>query len=110
MAKIASTFKAKLSEILRINYRKLGKVALARPYKDDDGGEGGQGLQLLEHPWLSQMPIGVADSSLDSNAQHNPDAEDNAMNRANELTNSLQMQPAVQNALRRGFDPQLRKG
>jgi len=102
--KIAATFKAKLSEIIGIGHRQFGKVALRRPFDDDDdeGGEGGTGLQLEEHPFLAQQPIGAA-SDLTAIANQNSQAEDEAKERVNEASLQLQKSPTLQAELNKQF-------
>ena len=104
MARIAIVYKRKLTELLGIGHKRFGKVAMRRDYRDDEGGEGEGGLQLLEHPWLSNMPIG-ADSDLTADTNNNAHSLEAAEERVNEVANELKMQPALQKVLNPSFNP-----
>lgn len=107
MADIAIAYKRRLTELLGIGHRRFGPVAMRRDYRDDDG-EGGAGLQLLEHPWLSNMPIG-ADSDLTMDTSNSSHSQEAAEERVNEASNELRMQPALQAVLNPSFNPTLQK-
>jgi hypothetical protein len=103
--RIASTFKAKLSEIIGIGHRPFGKVATRHPYRDDeDEGGAGSGLQLEEHPFLANCQIGAA-SDLTAIANQNVDAEQEALDNADKCCPQLRMQAKLAAALTNQFNP-----
>lgn len=106
MANIDIKYKRRLTELLGIGHSRFGKVATRRDYRDDEGGEGGAGLELLSHPWLSNMPIG-ADSDLSMDTNNSSHSLEAAEERVNEASNELKMQPALQQALNPSFNPKL---
>lgn len=106
MAAIPIKYKRKLTELLGIGHARFGKVAHRRDYREDDGGEGGAGLELLQHPWLSNMPIG-ADSDLTMETNNSAHSLEAAEERVNEASNELKMQPALQRVLNPSFNPKL---
>lgn len=108
MADIAIKYKRRLTELLGIGHSRFGKVAHRRDYREDEGGEGGAGLEFQSHPWLSNMPIG-ADSDLSMDTNSSDHSKEAAEERVNEASNELKMQPALQAALNPSFNPKLQQ-
>ena len=106
MSKIPSVLKAKHGEIIAAGHAKFAPVAFRKPYKDDDEGEGGTGLQLEEHPWLSELPIGAA-SDLTAIANQNSEALDEAMDNVNDCSYELRManRKTFEQAMGKEFNP-----
>lgn len=101
--KIAVKFKRKLSELLGIGHSRFGRVALRKPYREDEGG-GGAGeseLRFDSHPLFANLPDG-ADSDLSALPNNNPVSEDAAKERVNEASPELRLQPVLQNELQPG--------
>ncbi len=103
MASIKKIYKEQLSYWLAKGHSQFGRVAPRRPYRDEDeeGGAGTAGLTLLEHPFLMDLPVGAA-SDLTAVASVNSEADDEALDRAEECCPELQQQPKLRNALTHG--------
>lgn len=106
MAAIPIPYKRKLTELLGIGHARFGRVATRRDYRDDEGGGSGPGLELLSHPWLSNMPIG-ADSDLTMDTNNSDYSLEAAEERVNEASNELKMQPVLQRVLNPSFNPKM---
>lgn len=101
--KIAVKFKRKLSELLGIGHSRFGRVALRKPYREDEeGGTGEAELRFDSHPLFANLPDG-ADSDLSSLPNNNPVSEDAAKERVNEASPELKLQPALQAELQPGY-------
>lgn len=92
---ILNIYKAQLGELIAQGLARFGKVAPRRPYRDDEGGDGAPGLSIETHPLLANLPVGAA-SDLTFIASENSAATEEALNRVEELSPSLQNQPALQ--------------
>jgi hypothetical protein len=96
MMPILKQYKEQLGLLLAKGHAKFGKVAPRRPYRDDDDtGEGAPGLTIESHPLLSDVPVGAA-SDLTAIASDNSNVTDEALDRVEELSPSLQNQPQLQ--------------
>jgi hypothetical protein len=96
MMPILKMYKEQLGQLLAKGHAKFGRVAPRRPYRDEDeGGEGAPGLTVESHPLLANLPIG-ASSDLTAIAADNSNITDEALDRVEELSPSLQNQPQLQ--------------
>jgi hypothetical protein len=93
--------KQKLGELLGKGHSVFGHVSPRRPYRDDEGGEGGAQLTMPEHPLLNQRPVGAA-SDLTAITTENSETLDAAQERAQEACAELKQQPVLQHALGMG--------
>jgi hypothetical protein len=101
--KIKVQFKRKLSEIIGIGHSRFGRVALRKPYRDDDaGGEGGADMRFASHPLFANLPDG-ADSDLSAQVNNNPTSQDAIKERANEANPELKLNPVLQAELQPGY-------
>jgi len=99
MTDLSKSFKEQLSKLLGHGHSRFGRVAPRRPFKDDEGGGAGEaGLNFETHPLLAQQPIGAA-SDLTQLVDQNNQSLDAVEERANEASEELQKQPAMQKAL-----------
>jgi hypothetical protein len=101
MQKFSREQKTLLGNLLAEGHRKFGKVAPRRPYRDDDGGEGGGSAQLLpEHPLLQTQPVG-APSDLTMLINESKFSLEEAEKRYDEL--NPQLQKSLENKLGLGL-------
>jgi hypothetical protein len=98
MPTISNELKTNLGNALVSFYRRYGKVAPRRPYKDEDDSGGGAGLLFETHPLLAEQPVGAA-SDLTAITTEHENIDDLAAERANECNAELKKQPAIQQAL-----------
>lgn len=92
-----------LGETIALGHKKFGKVTLPRkPYKEDDGGEGGAQLLFESHPFFADQPQGAMSDLLAADVTHYSEALDAATERADQACPQLQQQPALQQALAKG--------
>jgi hypothetical protein len=104
-SKLTRIQKMLLGELLGKGHGRFGKVAVRRPYAEEDEGggeEGGAPKLLAEHPMFMQQPIG-APADLTFLANENNLAEGAAEQRENDLTLTLQQKLEQKHSLQMGY-------
>lgn len=94
--------KEQLGLLLAKGHARFGKVAVRRPFRDDDSGDGAAALTVETHPLLANLPVGAA-SDLTAITAVNSGITDAASERLDELTPSLQKQPVIQAQLQQSY-------